>query len=164
MPPGGVIKLCGAADPLGGNLCVASRADQLAKLLIRLLPRSSGLFRGLSGYLSLHRVDLRANQFILEGHHTKAGKRRMVPLNAAARAAILSRASYRAERCPDSPWVFCNADGERIKCVRRSFKTALRWAGIKNFRQHDQRHSAAVFMSRGGRIWRKSGMPWGIVR
>lgn len=100
--------------------------------------------------LEWDRVDLRANLIFLEGQHTKAGKRRTVPLNASARAAILARASYRASNCPDSPWVFCNAEGERIKSVRRSFKTALRRAGIADFRQHDQRHSAAVFMLRGG--------------
>lgn len=100
--------------------------------------------------LEWSRVDLRAGQFFLEGHHTKSGKRRTIPLNAMARAAMLSRASFRASNCPDSPWVFCKEDGSRLASVKRSFATALKKAGIRDFRQHDQRHAAAVFMLRGG--------------
>jgi site-specific recombinase XerD len=95
-------------------------------------------------------VDLRASLFYLEESHTKSAKRRSVPLNEAAREAMLSRARFRAEHCPASPWAFCRKDGGRLTTLRRSFGEALRRAGIEDFRQHDQRHACAVFMLREG--------------
>jgi integrase len=76
------------------------------------------------------RVDLRANLAILNPGNTKNGKRRSVPLNESAREAMLSRARYRAEHCPASPWVFCRKDGRRLTTVKRSFKAALKLAGM----------------------------------
>ena len=59
---------------------------------------------------------------------------------------MLSRARYRAEHCPDSPWVFCKSDGKRITTLRRSFKAACEKAGIVDFRIHDQRHTLASWL------------------
>jgi integrase len=92
------------------------------------------------------RVDLRSNLFFLEEAHTKAKKRRSVPLNDSAREAILSRARFRAEHCPASPWVFCKKDGSRLTSLRRSFRSACAAAGIEDFRIHDQRHTLASWL------------------
>jgi len=90
------------------------------------------------------RVDLQRDMLWLEGEHTKAGRRRGVPLNASSRAALLRRASFRAKHCPASPWVYCNKEGNRIKDVRRSFGTACKRAGLEDFRIHDLRNTFAA--------------------
>ena len=89
------------------------------------------------------RVDLNQNLIYLQGHHTKSGKRRSVPINQTARNVLVRRQCFRAEHCPDSPWVFAHHNGDRIKDVKRSFKTVCRRAGIEDFRIHDLRHTCA---------------------
>lgn len=100
--------------------------------------------------LEWSRVDLHARQFYLHGGHTKTGKRRTIPLNREAYAAIISRARFRAEHCPDSPWVFAHEDGKRIRDVKRSFGTACGNAGIRDFRIHDLRHTCAAWLVSAG--------------
>jgi integrase len=94
--------------------------------------------------LEWRRVDLQAGLLYLEADHTKAGKRRTVPINAVAREAIIGRKRFQAQHCPDTPWVFCNKEGARVQSVKRSFATACRNAGIEDFRIHDLRHLAGV--------------------
>jgi len=89
--------------------------------------------------LEWRRVDL----IHLEGHHTKSGKRRSVPLNGPARGSTVGRAAFRAQHCPTSPWVFCQQGGERVQSIKRSWATACRRAGIEDFRIHDLRHNSA---------------------
>lgn len=96
--------------------------------------------------LEWNRVDLKTDLIWLEGQHTKAGKRRSVPLNRGAREALLHRAAFRAQHCPDSPWVFAHKNGNRIQDVRTSFLSACRRAKIKDFRIHDLRHTCAAWL------------------
>ncbi|MAR70756.1 site-specific integrase [Halomonas sp.] len=100
--------------------------------------------------LTWDRVDLSRRLVLLESGTTKSGKRRTVPLHWAAAQAIQSRLDWRNERCPGSPWVFCNSKGNRVKDMRQGFASALRRAGIKDFRQHDQRHTLASWMVMSG--------------
>jgi integrase len=100
--------------------------------------------------LEWSRVDLRANLLYLEGVHTKNGRRRSIPLNQAARQALLNRARFRATHCPTSPWVFCTRRGERVAEVKRSFASACRRAGIEDFRIHDLRHTCAAWLVSAG--------------
>jgi integrase len=100
--------------------------------------------------LSWDRVDLKANVLRLEGIHTKSGKRRAVPLNEEARRALLNRARFRAEHCPDSLWVFAHKSGERIQFMQNGFQAACGRAGIKDFRVHDMRHTCASWLVQGG--------------
>lgn len=92
------------------------------------------------------RVDLKENLLLLEAAHTKTAKRRSIPLNEAARMAILNRFRFRSAHCPASPWVFAHEDGKRILDVKNSFCTACRRAGIDNFRIHDLRHTCAAWL------------------
>jgi len=50
-------------------------------------------------------------------------------------------------------YVFCGPDGERLKDIKRSFSTALKKAGIKDFHFHDLRHtSASHLLMRGASL------------
>jgi len=100
--------------------------------------------------LTWDRVDLGRRLLLLETGTTKSGKRRSVPLHPTAVEALRARLVWRLARCPDSPWVFCNAKGERVKDMKKSFKAALLAAGIERFRQHDQRHTLASWMVMSG--------------
>jgi integrase len=75
---------------------------------------------------------------------TKNGERREVPINATLRGAL-----KRIVRRVDSPYVFVDREGRRFKDVKRSFHSALRKVGIKDFRFHDLRHTFAsqLFMA-----------------
>jgi len=117
--------------------------------LIR-LALNTGMRAGEMLGLEWNRVDLKACQVYLEAKHTKSQKRRTIPLNQNARAAILTQARYRAEHCPDSPWVFCKSNGTRINSVKRSFTTACTCTEIHNFRFHDLRHTCAAWLVTAG--------------
>lgn len=100
--------------------------------------------------LSWDRVDLKANYIRLEGENTKNGKRRFVPMSQEARQAMLSRARFRAEHCPDSSWVFAHKNGERVQFMQNGFQAACKRAGITNFRVHDLRHTCASWLVNAG--------------
>ena len=95
-------------------------------------------------------MDLKSNLFILECGNTKNGKRRSIPLNAEARAALLDLARYRAEHCPDSPWVFVHPNGERLQSLQTAFEWLLKRVGIEDFRIHDLRHTCASWLVSAG--------------
>lgn len=100
--------------------------------------------------LEWERVDLQKNTLYLEAHHNKSKRRQSVPLHPMAREAILSRARFRMEHCPGSPWVFCTRGGDRIKDIKRAFASACRRAGIVDFTPHDCRHTLASWLAMGG--------------
>lgn len=81
-------------------------------------------------------VDLKHGFILLDV--TKNGERREVPLNQTVKETLRGLV-----RRLDSPYVFVNNEGRRYKEVTRSFKTACRRAGIKDFRFHDIRHTFA---------------------
>lgn len=126
----------------------ASESDKRAAHLadfIRLALNTGCRYGELMG-LEWRRVDFGAGLILLEPEHTKTGRRRSVPLNQEARAALLSRARFRAEHCPDSPWVFCDKQGKHIQHIRRGFTTACKQAGIEDFHIHDLRHTCAAWL------------------
>lgn len=100
--------------------------------------------------LEWSRVDLQEGVIYLEAVHTKAGKRRSVPMNAIAREAIMQLLRFRAEHAPGTPWVFCNKQGRQVRSIKRSFSTACKKAGIENFRIHDLRHTCASWLVTAG--------------
>jgi len=59
------------------------------------------------------------------------------------------RAGYRAEHCPDSPWVFTR-DGKRIWEIRNAFRTACQRVGITDFHPRDLRHTCATWLVQAG--------------
>ena len=111
---------------------------------------NTGMRKGEMLGLEWKRVDLKANIVYLGSQHQKSGKHGSVPLNQAAREAMLSRANFRATHCPDTPWVFCTRAGERIANVRTAFTTACLKAGIEDFHPHDLRHTCAAWLVQAG--------------
>lgn len=100
--------------------------------------------------LEWRRVDLQEGLIHLEAEHTKTARRRSVPINSEARAALVNRLRFRAEHRPDSPWVFCHKDGTRVQDVKRAFASACKRAGISDFRIHDLRHTCAAWLVTAG--------------
>ena len=78
-------------------------------------------------------VDWSQQLIHLRGAGTKSGKRHSIPLNATARAVLVSRAAFRAAQCPALRWVFCDEQGRHLQDVKNSFDTACRRAGIVDF-------------------------------
>ncbi len=126
----------------------ASRSPYLADLIV--LALNKGMRREEMLGLEWCRVDLQAGLIRLEARHTKAGKRRSVPLNRAAREAVISRERFRAKHCPVSPWVFCRKNGERIREARKGFLAACAKAEIADFCFHDLRHTCAAWLVSAG--------------
>lgn len=81
-------------------------------------------------------IDLKHGFILLD--ITKNGSRREVPMNRSVKTVFTN-----IVRRVDSPYVFVDQDGRRYKNVYRSFKTACRQVGIKDFRFHDMRHTFA---------------------
>ena len=88
-------------------------------------------------------IDLKHNFILLD--QTKNGDRREIPINGTVRDALTG-----LMRRLDSPYVFVDAEGKRLKDVKRSFHTACRKAGIKDFRFHDLRHTFASHLVMAG--------------
>ncbi len=82
----------------------------------------------------------------LAGIHTKSGKRQSILINATARAVLIHRARFRAEHCPATAHVFCDARGQRIGNVQRSFVSACSAAGIVDFHIHDLRRTCGSWL------------------
>lgn len=110
----------------------------------------TGMRRGELLGLEWARVDLGAGLLRLDAEHTKSARRRSVPLNAAARAALVSRARWRDAHAPGARWVFCRPGGAPIANIKRSFASACRRAGIADFRPHDLRHTCAAWLVSAG--------------
>ncbi len=88
-------------------------------------------------------VDLRHGYILLDV--TKNGERREIPINQMLRGVLQG-----ITRRIDSPYVFTDKQGNRFKDVKKSFHTALRKAGIKDFRFHDLRHTFASHLVMNG--------------
>lgn len=97
----------------------------------------TGCRRGEVLGLTWDQVDLKHGFILLDV--TKSGKRREIPINVTVRAMLQG-----IVRRIDSPHVFVNPEtGKRYQDVKRSFGTACRRAGLKDFHFHDLRHTFA---------------------
>lgn len=100
--------------------------------------------------LEWSRVDLGASLVYFGASDQKSEKVRSVPLNQEARKAILSRARFRAELCPDAPWVFCDRKGSRIASIKKGFALAVKRAGLMDVHPHDLRRTFGSWLVQRG--------------
>jgi integrase len=115
---------------------------------IILLALNTGMRRGEILRLRWEDVDFRRSRIQVvsrEEGHTKNYESRTVPMNDLVTAALRKQ-----PRRLDSPYVFCNVDGEPFADVDTSFATALRKSGLPHFRFHDLRHTFASWLVMGG--------------
>jgi integrase len=126
--------------------CQASPNPHLLPVVI--LALSTGMRQGEILGLTWADVDFDAQRITL--HETKNGERRAVHLT--GKALALLRELRAKDIRPGSDLVF---PARRILCngpaaIRTAWTTALKTAGITNFRFHDLRHSAASYLAMNG--------------
>jgi len=114
------------------------RAAHLPELIA--LAVHTGMRKGELLGLEWNQVDFVNGLIYLEARHTKSNRRRSIPLNQPARAALAVCQARFSGR-----FVFGG-----VKDVKRSFAHACRVAGIENFRFHDLRHTFASWLVQAG--------------
>ncbi len=109
---------------------------------------NTGMRRGEILRLRWEDVDFRRSRIQVvsrEEGHTKNYESQTVPMNSVVTAALRKQ-----PRRLDSPYVFCNVNGEPFADVDTSFATALRKSRLPHFRFHDLRHTFASWLVMGG--------------
>jgi integrase len=76
---------------------------------------------------------------------TKNNERKTIPIND-----VLYEELSRLPRHVTSPYLFCHPGGTRILRIDRSFRSALKRAGVDKFRFHDLRHTFASHLAMRG--------------
>jgi integrase len=104
---------------------------------------NTGMRKGEILALKWEQVDLRHGFIFLTD--TKNNERRDIPINQTLRDTLEI-----LPRHITSPYVFWQGKGERYMDVRRSFRSALKRAGIKDFVFHDLRHTFASHLVMAG--------------
>ena len=126
--------------------------EEIASLLARcskhlkpivVVALNTGMRKGEILGLKWHDIDFRRNIIYLL--NTKSGEKREIPVNEMVKTALI-----RVRKHPDSAYVFCNKEGRPYGNVRTSFFTAMKKAGIMNFRFHDLRHTFASHLVMAG--------------
>lgn len=110
------------------------------------LALNTGMRRGELLGLEWSRIDFNSARLLLEGQHTKSGKRRYVPLNQGALDALISRKHFRDTFAPNSGRVFVQKNGKPVVQINYAFRQACNKSGIEDFRIHDLRHTFASWL------------------
>ena len=97
--------------------------------------------------LTLTWRDVDPQRGVITLQDTKNGERRVLPLAGPALALMQARAKVRRI---DTPLVFPRDDGRKPLDIRSAWETALKHTGVKDFRFHDLRHSAASYLAMNG--------------
>jgi integrase len=106
---------------------------------------STGMRKGELMGLTWADVDLQAGRITL--HDTKNGERRVVPLAGPALALLRDHSKVRRL---DTELVFPGARKDTPIDLRAPWESALKRAGIEDFRWHDLRHSTASYLAMNG--------------
>ena len=91
-----------------------------------------------SEILNLKWNDIDFKRGIIYLLRTKNNEKREIPMNDAVITALI-----KVKKNPESQYIFCGKNGKPFQNIRKSFFTALKNAGIINFRFHDLRHTFA---------------------
>ncbi|MDD5269766.1 MAG: site-specific integrase [Candidatus Omnitrophica bacterium] len=110
---------------------------------IVILALNTGMRKG--EILDLKWQDLDMQRGIIYLLDTKNSDKREIPLNEQAMVALV-----KIKKHSDSPYVFCNKEGEPYGDIKKSFFTACTKSGIINFRFHDLRHTFASHLAMAG--------------
>ena len=146
VPPGRVRFLSDDERTKLLEACKNSRSPNLYPLVV--LTLSTGMRRGEVLNLRWSQIDLNTGVIILE--RTKNGERRRVPVRGLALTLLKEHGKLRRL---DTDLVF---PGHTTYRTGRPFELPLYWeealtaAGIKDFRFHDTRHSAASYLAMNG--------------
>jgi integrase len=129
---------------------IGACVDPMVRLYVLMLGESGARSESEALYLQWTDIDLEAGRMEIltgrDGHRTKGGKSRRVPLTARLQQAL--REHFASYRFAGSLWVFHHTrrqghakKGERLRSLRRAVEGAAKRAGIPpGFRQHDLRH------------------------
>lgn len=123
--------------------CRASRSKVLYAIVV--LAISTGMRQGEILNLKWKDIDLSRSRLVL--HETKNNERRAVPIVGLAQEVLSDLSKVRRI---DSQLVFPGTDPEKPLKIRKAFDSALKEAGIENFRFHDLRHTAASYLAMNG--------------
>lgn len=116
--------------------------DHLRPIVITAL--NTGMRKGEILSLKWENIDLKHGFILLD--KTKNDERREIPINSTLKAVLQS-----LQRRLDTPYVFYDPKtGKPYRDIKRSFNTALRKAGIRDFHFHDLRHTFASHLVMSG--------------
>lgn len=102
------------------------------------LDLQTGLRRG--ELLSLRPEDVDFERGLIQVTQTKTGKLLKLPMNATARELLFEL--VKRARAAGQEYLFTNPQtGTRYKSLKKAFRSAVREAGIEDFRFHDLRHT-----------------------
>ncbi|MBM3244209.1 MAG: site-specific integrase [Candidatus Omnitrophica bacterium] len=106
----------------------------------------TGMRKGEILNLKWHDIDFKRDIIYL--CQTKNGEKREIRMNNEVKSFLL-----KIRKHPDSPYVFCNKNGEPFGDIKKSFFTACKKSGIlknSSFRFHDLRHTFASHLVMNG--------------
>lgn len=104
---------------------------------------NTGMRKGEILSLKWHDIDFQRD--VAHLLNTKSGEKREIPLNETAKRTLIAIPKH-----PDSPYIFCNKNGEPYGDIKKSFLTAIGKSGIINFHFHDLRHTFASHLVMSG--------------
>ena len=122
--------------------CERSKNPHLASIVVIAL--NTGMRKGEILGLEWERVDFARGVLVL--HQTKNGEPREVPMNQAVYDALRAIAPQEGREGP----IFRKRSGATWGQIRTAFTTALKKAGIIDFRFHDLRHTCASHLVMSG--------------
>jgi len=125
-----------------------SKAPHLRDFIV--LSLNTGMRRSEILRLELSKIDLDAKKIHLEGKDTKSGRRRVVPLNERAIAAIHAVLQRNDEFGVSGSRLFLQRNGRPVVQINTAFKNAVLASGIEDFRLHDLRHTFASWLVQSG--------------
>lgn len=142
--PGGRIRFL-SADERKALLEACRASDNPYLYTVVVLALSTGARYSEIMYLTWDQVNLAKGTIIL--HKTKNKSRRTLHIHGLALELLQS---LRQVPRVDTPYVFPRADGKAPLEIRKAWEKALAASGVKNFRFHDLRHTAASYLLEDG--------------